>query len=438
MTMSMATRAATLAWTAAGMGAGALALPVAVQAQEAETQEVDALIAAGDSDSSTLSLARTQAQAGDLTGAAATLERRLLAEPNAHDVRLFYIGLLCQLDDAQGARVELTKLDRQSLADGAWDMTNQACGGSLTRPTAPAATGQTGLSGEAFAGLAFDSDATGPLALQFDIPNIATPSKSGLSAIAGLRANYKGSGYYDGGGLYAGAGIRVKHSVDGPDQKYLLGDARIGFGRQSGNADYAIGAVIRHNRLFGDPFVTEYGGQAEVGFRSGDAGRIVVRGEAVYQDYAKTGLGVGAKGWRVDLSASYEKQLDENSYVVAGAALELKDAKVRNFGYLGGRVFAAYQAGIGDKGHYFNLSSTVRLVNFKDKSPVVDRKDTRFFVRAAYGLPITDNGLKLEAAVSYTGRNVSSRATITPPPLVVLGVADYHSFGAEMRLLWKF
>jgi hypothetical protein len=417
---------------------GGMVSPVIAEAQEAGAEELDALADAATSDQSALSTARAQAQAGDLTGAAATLERRLLSAPNANDVRLFYIGLMCQLDDAQGARVELTKLDRQALDDGAWDAANQACGGTLSRPAAPQATGQTGLSGEAYAGLAFDGDALGPLAAQFEIPNLPTPRKSGLSAIAGLRANYKADGYYDGGGLYAGAGIRVKHSVDGPDQKYLLGDARIGYGRQSGGGDYAIGAVIRHNRLFGNPFVTEYGGQAEVGFRSGDAGRVVVRGEAVYQDYAKTGLGAAGKGWRFDLSASYEKQLSENSFVAAGAALELKDARVKDFGYRGGRVFAAYQTGVGDKGHYFNLSSTLRFVDFKDSPPVLDRKDTRFFARAAYGLPVTDNGLKLEAAINYTVRGVNNRVTANPPPALVIGVADYRSFGAEMRLLWKF
>jgi hypothetical protein len=424
-------------WAAVALGAVVgIAAPGAAQAQDAAA--LDALVDGAETPTGAVTLARQQAESGDLTGAASTLERALLRNQNAHDLRLFYAGLLCQLDDPQGARVEVSKLDKQTISDSDWDATNAACGGSLTRPTAPKAGSGTGFVGEASLGLAFDGDALGPLIIQIDLPNAATPSKSGLSVIAGVRGAYKSPSYAQGGGLYAGGGVRLKHSVDGPDQKYLLADMRVGFGRQSDRVDYGVGAVIRHTNLFGNAYSTEYGGQAELGAAAGEGGRIGLRGEAVYQDYSSFGVGSLAKGWRFDLSASYEKQMSENSSIVVGAALELKDAKARELGYTGARVFAAYTANIGDHGHYVSLSSTARFINFKDNPPVQDRKDTRFFARGAYGLPLGNSGFKLEGAVSYTSRAITGKATISPPPLLGVKLADYDSVGAELRLVFKF
>ena len=424
-------------WGAAVLGAFAGAsVPFAVQAQE--TEALDALIDGAANPDQAMAQARQQAQSGDLTGAASTLERALLINQNAHDLRLFYAGLLCQLDDGQGARVEVSKLDKQAIDDAAWDAANTACGGALVRPAAPKAQSGSGFDGEAYVGMAYDGDALGPLIIQIDLPNVATPSKSGLGIIAGVRGAYRSPSYTSGGGLYAGGGIRLKHSVDGPDQKYLLTDMRVGLGRQSESTDYAFGAAIRHTNLLGNAYGTDYGGQAELGIKAGNGSRIVLRGEAVYQDYATIGLGPLAKGWRFDLSATYVKQISVNSLFIASAALELKDAKSRELGYTGARVFAAYQANIGDSGHYFNLSSTVRFINFKDKPPVQDRKDTRVFVRGAYGLPLGDSGFKLEGAVSYTSRSISGKATVSPPPLLVTKLANYDSVGAELRLIFKF
>ena len=417
--------------------AGVWAAP-AVHAQEAEGAALDALIDGSATSERAIVTARSQAQSGDLTGAAATLERALLADQNANDVRIFYAGLLCQLDDAQGARVELTKLERQTFDEAGWSEMNAACGGAMARPAAPKQGDATGISGEAFVGIAYDSNSLGALATQLDIPGFATPKQDGLAVISGIRVAGKGKSYFDGGDVYGSASMRAKGSIDGPKQRYTTFEGRLGYGRQSGSADYAIGGVLRHARLFGNGYVTEYGGQAEVGLAHKDSSRIALRGEAVYQDYTALGGGASAQGWRFDLSAAWEKRLGEDSFVVIGIAGEAKEAKVKDFGYVGGRVFASYRAAIGDKGQYFNLSTTLRHINFKDRPPVLDRKDTRVFARAAYGLPLGETKTALEFGVSYTSRSVANRATVTPKPAVVIGVADYHSFGAELRLVAKF
>jgi len=59
--------------------------------------------------------ARAQVRRGDLKGAAATLERILLLDPNQNEVRLFYAVVLYRLDDVAEAKSELAILGKLPL-----------------------------------------------------------------------------------------------------------------------------------------------------------------------------------------------------------------------------------------------------------------------------------------------------------------------------------
>jgi Tetratricopeptide repeat len=415
---------------------GAIMASPALAAQDTDTSELNGLIDAAATPKGAIAAARTMAGAGDLAGAAATLERALLADPNANDVRLLYTAMLCRLDDAQGARVELARLTGQKTGDGAWADVTAACGADLARPE-PAAGSAKLFGGELFAGLAFDSDALGPLATLLDFPGVPTPTQDGLSIIAGARLSGRSSSFDGDGGLYGGISIRAKNSFDGPRQTYEFGDVTVGYGRGGAGTGYKVGAVLRHARLFGNPYVTEYGGQGEISLPAGEDQRVRLRAEAVYQDYSGVGPGVAGEGMRYDLSAALEGKTAGDGRYAIGIGAELKDGRVKDFGYVGVRAFAAAQWPVGDQGHYVNLSSTLRFIDFKDNPPVLDRKDTRIFARAAYGLPISTDRLFVEAGVNYTARLINNRITAPPPP-VAIGVADYDSVGAELRLVFKF
>lgn len=107
-----------------------------LHAQEALEPEVEALVGASQQVETGLVLARRQIEDSDLLGAAGTLERVLLVKPDATPARLLYAGLLCRLDDAAGARVELSLLQGQDVDDAAWADVAAACGGAVTRPQA--------------------------------------------------------------------------------------------------------------------------------------------------------------------------------------------------------------------------------------------------------------------------------------------------------------
>jgi hypothetical protein len=116
-----------------GLGVVAAMVAAPAAAQRAPT-DIDTLIGAALSPDTGLTLARAQIGERDLLGAAGTLERVLLAHPEAVPPRLLYASLLCRLDDREGAEVELRTLDGYALADADWAEVADACG-TIARPS---------------------------------------------------------------------------------------------------------------------------------------------------------------------------------------------------------------------------------------------------------------------------------------------------------------
>lgn len=410
-------------------GVGMMIAAGAVPAFAQSEPDIDALIAESQSPADAIATARQQTIAGDLTGAAATLERALLDNPNANDARLLYAATLCRLGDPQGARIEIGKLDRQDISQAMFDETNLACGGAFHQPAPADADSASGVSGEVYGGLAYDHDAAGALALQTEFFGSAVRD-DGFSIISGARLGVRSNGYANRGGLYGAFDVTSKHDISGPQLDYDIGELRFGYGSYGGDVGFSIGPVVRHIRLFNDPYVTEYGGQGELLF-GGDTGHHVrLRAESVYQNYDHRGFpGNDADGARFDLSAAYETRVGQRGYFTIGAAGEYKDARERNFGYFGGRVFAAYQRSFANH-DYLTLSGTLRHIDFRNDAMVADRKDTRAYARLAYAIALGTSGLFVEGAATYTYR----RAAVDGP----FKLRTYRSPGAEVRVIWKF
>lgn len=409
-----------------GLAAAAIAGPALAQSE----QDIEALVAESQTPADAVAIARQQTATGDLTGAAATLDRALLEDPNANDARLLYAATLCRLGDPQGARIEISKLDRQKVGETMFAEANEACGGTLNRPAPADGDTASGVSGEVYGGLAFDYDAAGALALQTDFFGSAR-RKSGFSLIGGGRLSLRSPGYAGSGGLYGGFSVTSKHDISGPRLDYDIGELRAGFGSGSGNIGYSVGPVVRHIRLFDNPYVTEYGGQGELVLGTAKSNRVRLKLEGVYQNYdGRTFPGNDADGVRFDLSAAYEARVGQRGYFTLGAAGEYKNADVRSFGYRGGRLFAAYQLSFANR-DYLTLSGTVRHIDFRNESFVADRKDTRAFARLAYAIALGDSGLFVEWAATYTYR----KANIADG---FFKLRTYRSPGAEARLIWKF
>lgn len=389
--------------------------------------DIAALIAESETPRDAIGTARQQTASGDLAGAASTLERALLADPNAHDARLLYAATLCRLGDTQGARIEIAKLDRQEIGEAGWSEANEACGGTLRRPL-PAEAGNAGggLSGEAYVGLAYDRDAAGAIVLQFDFFG-AGERDDGWSVVSGARLNWRADNYATSGGIYAGASVGSKHEISGPDLDYDIGELRVGYGHGGGATAWSVGPVVRHVRLFGDPYVTEFGGQGDILFGNARANRIRLRAEAVHQDYDGDVPGNDGNGIRGEVSIAYETRLRDKGFATIGVAGEYKDAEERFFSYRGGHLFGGLFLPFESR-HYLTLSGTLRYIDFRNDDSL-DRKDTRAYVRGGYGIPLAGTPLYVEGALSYTYRKIDTD---------VVRFRRYKSPGAEVRLIWKF
>ena len=90
--------------------------------------EQEALVEPSLAVDSGLQLARRQIAAKDLLGALGTLGQILLANPSAIPPRLLYASLLCQLDDRQGAEVEISLMPVSAMSDPLWPQVADACG----------------------------------------------------------------------------------------------------------------------------------------------------------------------------------------------------------------------------------------------------------------------------------------------------------------------
>ncbi|MFM9853719.1 MAG: tetratricopeptide repeat protein [Sphingomonadaceae bacterium] len=119
------TRAPALLLVATCLMVGA---PSAFAQSTASEATIDALIDQSGDGAAALATADAQVSAGDLSGAATTLERLLINDPDATPVRLRYAALLCDLDDRQAARFELSKLASETIDAAGWSRVESACG----------------------------------------------------------------------------------------------------------------------------------------------------------------------------------------------------------------------------------------------------------------------------------------------------------------------
>lgn len=94
---------------------------------EAELVLLDTEIVESSSKDSALQLSARQIANRDLSGAATTLERYLIADPEAMGLRAEYALTLCRLDDLQAGRFEVAKIEAEALAQSMADRLQAAC-----------------------------------------------------------------------------------------------------------------------------------------------------------------------------------------------------------------------------------------------------------------------------------------------------------------------
>lgn len=412
----------------------------------------DQVLATPDDPEINLSFARQEANHGHLLNAAAALERILLAHPNAHGVRLFYAVVLYRLNDLQGAKRQLKLLEGVHLTP------LQSAERDKYERLVEAGQNSTSIHGQVAGGVSAESDAIGALIERTEL-FVFPPQhpKNGAAAVAS--ANLEVDHNLDPNGdlaLFASTSIYTRSSFAGPSADFQTGELRLGINGSSLHHSWQAGPVLNHTLIFDTPYLTEYGGQAQFDWRYSTSAIFSTSAEVVAQSYHEpsvdflahtlhfiSGTHDGVR-YTVDIGGLY--RLDSYSTISATVGYEGKSAGYNAFSYDSAYLNANYHALLG-RGAYFDLQGDVRYVLYRARDPVflfiftppfaVQREDLRTDARAALGAPLSAfaeegatgdvrENLIVEGAVSFADRT-------TRFPL-----APFHSFGGEVRLIWKF
>lgn len=404
-----------LAASAAAIGG----ISPATAQQQDEGAEIDALLDASATPEGALALAGKQEAEGDLTGAAATLERGLIDHPGAASLRVRYAALLCRLDDPQRARLQLAQIkgDRSEA--------QAACGNVQLGATEEAPRSNSWIRGQLAAGLAYDTNAAGALTAQFDIPGGTLPKDDGIAFVASgsLDARFAlgGNAFF-----YGGLDAVTRNHLGGPDYDYQVGTATAGFGYRGSRFEVSAGGILRHAIVSGDSYVTEYGGEAQAVVMVGETARFKLRGEVLGQDYRNSFFFLSRDGTRYDVALDFGAGAPDRFSYVVGGGWERKTAESDALAYKGFRIYAAARAPLSEK-TYGTIGANYRHLDYDDQPFSSDLTEDRFFGRAGIGYRLTPQ-LAVEGAVTYTKRDYNPASLLR----------DYDNVGGELRLVFSF
>lgn len=406
-------------------------------------RQFDAVLRAPDDAELNLRFARDSAAAGDLLSAAAAIERLLLEEPNWHAARLLYAVTLFRMEDVEAASRELDLLDGVELTP------LQRAEVDKYRRLIARRDQRVSVSGSVNLGLAYDGNATGAIANLVDVGLGGGQKDDGLGFSGGGRLKLSARlADAEPTSVFLLASAQGRKDLSGPRFETLLADVSAGIAGEIGSRTaFTAAGLVRHLALFADPYLTEWGGRLAISRRLSHLTTVDASVEVTDQSFDEPllaglvpGLAADARsGVRVALAAGLSHRLSGATSLSAQLGWEDKSADFRPLAFSGPGFSGTLRHQLG-RGAYSTLAGSVRVLDFKAPDPLLDgreRKETRSFVRAALGAPLsafTDagatadvrEGMTLEAALSWTRRD-------TERPYLA-----YQSVGGELRLIWVF
>lgn len=422
-----------------------LLLSAAISVPAVAAPTIEDVMAAPDDLALNLAFAKAEANGGDLLSAAGALERILLAQPNAHQARLFYAAVLYRLGDYQGARQQLRQLDSVELTP------LQRAEKERYERSIEKRLARFEYTGQIAAGLAWQEDARGAYdtILEFFDPLIDEEEGTAQVYSGRIDAQYKlrPEGEY---AIYGSLAGYHQQQIDGPETEYQRGELRVGLKHVGRMKAWNAGVVARKVRLFQEDYMTEVGAEASFHKRINTATTLHLSGEAVSQEFdnepaSLVFFGGFRDGSRTEVNLGATHRFSSRSILSASAGYEWKEAQREPWSYEAPSFSASYDHLFG-RGAYASLNGQVRNVKYAEEDIFLfnydtfeptRREDWRTYGRLAVGAPIsafTPQGatgdfredIKIEGSVNYTGRE-------TEPPL-----ADWNGWGAELRLIWRF
>lgn len=413
--------AATLALMAAALAGGG--------ARAQNTVGFDAILRNPGDVQLNMTYARDRMAAGDYLSAAAAMERLLFYEPNWHEARLLYAGILFQLGDHTAAERELKLLENYELSEEA-KREFEAYRGRVAAATEP-----TRLGGRVSVGIGFDDNAGALITEDNAVGTSETSQTSGvLRATATLEHDLNADGTL---AIYGRADAYVKKFEDEDFDGFgiLQGE----FGLKARRGKYRAGAHLSVNDVTvqGDRFLTEVGVEAVGSYHLSSRTAFSASAGVHDQEYHSVfgegdAFAEGRNGERIDIGVSARHWVSSAVRVSAGASWRDKSADFEDFAYeyYGGQVGGDFF--FGDAG-YVDGDIVYRDYEYGGATA---RSDEYLYGRVAVGTAI---GAVLPAFRGEVLDNISAEISVshTDRQSTVEAFA-YESTGAEARLIWRF
>lgn len=383
------------------LAAFAVTLCLATSPVFAQSITFDDILANPDDTELNLQYARQEISTGRLQQAASALERILLTNPNWDSVRLLYGVVLYRLNDYEGARSELRKLEGRDLSP-----TQEADRirylGLIEHESSPFRIfGQVSIGGryDDNPGLVSDDVADGTAGFVFlPVPVSATNDEEDYGFIAKGRIRFEvdvpnmpGSLWY----LEASGDITNFDEIDRADN--ASGKLETGFDLVHENLKITPYLKAQRTWLQGDTFSERWGGGVSFEYQIDPQLTLFGNGEFLQEDVkpksfisnsnlrdSRIASGYIGAVWRVTESQSFalagfasdkNAVADEHSY-------EKRGISVNSLTLFGGGVYLSLT------GQYTETDYDQRSVVFGNPFNLVKREDETYFARAAIGAPL--------------------------------------------------
>ena len=390
--------------------------------------------AAPDDQDLNLAYARQQAQAGELLGAVAALERMLYSNPDWDSARLFYAGLLVRLDDVQGARREVGLLrDRPLGASQRAELDRIAA--ALSGEDSAESSEVAGLTGQLSLAARYDDDAGGVFG---DV--LFGGEEQGDESVE-LRATLQYFNPVAGNvGAYLRGEMGVRRHEDISDADYDIYGAAAGLRGSEGALVWATELDADFVDIATEDYLDQYGVNVRLGVDVGETATLSVVGswrDQSFKDIASNPAASLRSGDLAEIGPRLDWRPTDALRLRATGLYQNKSADSRALAYDGWKLDGDALWRLGPD-VYASAYGIYRELDYKADSPFVfpagARADDILRLRGALGVRLSALRLGVPGGDDITVEfavNHLERGTNIPG-------GDFSSTGGEVRLVLDF
>ena len=414
--------------------AAVLAVVAAPVGAHAQITFADVYAAPDDQDLN-LAYARQQADAGELLGAAAALERMLYGNPDWDSARLFYAGLLVRMDDRQGAERELRLLQTRPLsAEQRAELTRITA--SLEDTADVSSRELAGLSGQISVAARYDDDAGGVFG---DVLFGGGGNEGDESALLQAQLQYT-TPLGDAASGFARGELALRRHEDMEAADYSVYGAALGIRGGGGRTVWEAEAGADFVDIAGDDYLDQYGLRLRLGVDVTDTATLsaVARWhDQDFQDFPANPAGRQRSGDLWELGPRLDWRPSDALRLRANILYQDKSARSDVLAYDGVKLDADALLQL-SADTYLRGYGVWRDLSYDAESPFVfpaaARSDQILRLRGALGvrasafaagLPLASD-ITVEFAVNHLERDTN------------IAGGDFSSTGAEIRLVYGF